>query len=116
MDLVKSAIKHRFDQKGFRMLQQLERVLTVPLSQQSNTINEVIFFYGGDLSHNHLETLLDALHTTIGSTLTDLVSPITYPISLKGREEYYSKVIEVAKLILVMPAVNIASERSSSGL
>ena len=118
IDLVTSAIKDRFEQKGFQMLQKLETVLTVQQPQQSDMIKDVVSFYGADLNHPvRLQTQLNALHTGTERSLTDLELIVSYLKSLNNVEkEYYSEVIKVVKLILVMPATNSVSERSFSAL
>lgn len=45
IDLVMSTIKERFEQKGFQMLQKLERVLTIKQLQQVDIIKDVVSFY-----------------------------------------------------------------------
>ena len=118
IDLVTSTIKERFEQKGFQMLQKLERVLTIKEPQQVDIIKDVVSFYGADLNNaDCLQTQLNALHTAAGSetTLTDVESVVTYLKSLNSVEkQYYSEVIKV--VILVMPATNAVSERSFSAL
>lgn len=59
-----STIKERFEQKGFQMLQKLERVLTIKEPQQVDVIKDVASFYGADLNNaDRLQTQLNALYT-----------------------------------------------------
>ena len=119
IDLITTAIDNRFQQKGLNMLQKLETTLTTvqqPL-QESEVVKEVMKFYGADFSHpDRLETQLTLLHTSLESP-TDLMSIITYLKSLSSVEKhFFTEVIKVVKLILVMPATNATSERSFSAL
>ena len=115
IDLITVAIDNRFQQKGYDMLQKLETILTSQQSQVSEAVKEVIDFY--DYSHpDRLETQLTLLHTNLES-YTDLLSVFSYLKSLSSAEKvFYTEVIKVVKLILVMPATNATSERSFSAL
>ncbi len=57
IDLVSSAIKGRFDQEGFKMLQKLESILTEP--NQPDRVKEITEFYGSDLDLDLLKTQLN---------------------------------------------------------
>lgn len=117
IDLITAAIDNRFQQKGFDMLQKLETILTTQQCQGSETVKEVIDFYGADFSHpDRLETQLTLLHTNL-KLPTDLFSVFSYLKSLSSAEKlFYTEVMKVVKLILVMPATNATSERSFSAL
>ena len=111
-----ASIQERFDQQGFQMLQKLETTLLDP---KSEALQDVCKFYGADLNQDRLETQLKVLHSTHGpdTGLTDFKSVVSYLKELNSVEkEFYSEVIKVAKLILVMPTTNALSERSFSGL
>ncbi|KAI6646956.1 Zinc finger MYM-type protein 1-like [Oopsacas minuta] len=113
-----AAIKDRFDQKGFQMLQNLETALTSSENaSDSDLIGSIIAFYGDDFTHaDRLQTQLKLLHCS-GAALTDLPSIIIYLKSLNSTEKsFFSEVIKIVKLILVMPATNATSERSFSAL
>lgn len=119
IDLITSAIRNRFDQKGFQILQKLETVLTtIEQPQQSEALKDVIAFYGTDFhSQDRLLTQLTCLHSGSGTPLTDLQSIVAYLKSLStAQRDYFSEVIKLVKLILVMPATNAHSERSFSAL
>lgn len=121
IDLITSAIRNRFDQKGFQILQKLETVLTtIEQAQQSEALKAVVAFYGTDFhSQDRLLTQLTCLHSAAGSgtPLTDLQSIVAYLKSLStAQRNYFSEVIKLVKLILVMPATNAHSERSFSAL
>jgi len=101
------------------MLQKLETLLTtLQQLQRSEALKDVVEFYGTDFSQPaRLETQLTLLHSNKEQPLTDLQSVVAYLKSLSiAEKEFYSEVIKVVKLILVMPATNAASERSFSAL
>ena len=117
LDVLKAAIEGRFQQKGFQMLQKLEAML-VDKNLGIEVAQEVIEFYGDDLHQERLRAQLLVLHSSdTDRLLSDLQAIISYLRTLNKIEmEYYSEVIKVAKLILVMPATNALSERSFSAL
>ena len=109
LDYVLGSIKDRFEQKGFKILQKLESVLLftgeTPESQ------------GSDINKSRLRTQLTILHSSCKEPLKTLQGVMEY-ISLlsAAQKEFYGEVIKVLKLILVMPATNVISERSFSAL
>ena len=108
------AIKDRFQQKGFQMLHKLETIL-VEKQPISSTIQEVVEFYETDLHLDRFKAQLIALHAN--ESIGDLQIIISFLKGLNDIEkEYYSEVIKVAKLILVMPATNALSEGSFNAL
>ena len=91
------------------MLQKLETILTTQQCQGSEVVKEVVTFYGTDFSHiDRLETQLTFLHTNINSP-TDLLSVLATSRLSSVEKTFYTEVIKVAKLILVMPATNATS-------
>lgn len=121
IDLIVSTIESRFEQRGFQMLKKLETLLTtVDSSLRSELLKEVVEFYHSDFGNENLvQTQLTLLHanSTEESSLEDLQSVITYLETLTSvQKEFYSEVIKIVKLILVMPATNAVSERSFSAL
>ena len=99
------------------MFQKLEAML-VDKNLGIEVAQEVIEFYGDDLHQERLRAQLLVLHSSdTERLLSDLLAIISYLRTLNEIEmEYYSEVIKVAKLILVMPATNALSERSFSAL
>jgi hypothetical protein len=119
IDFVVAAINNRFQQKGFNMLRKLEAaVTTVEQRHPSETVKEIVEFYGADFSNtDRLQSQLTLLHTSTEDSLMDLQSITTYLKSLSSAEKiFFSEVIKAVKLILVMPATNAVSERSFSAL
>ena len=75
-------------------------------------------FYGGDIDKTRLETQL----TMVKTLCSDLESPGFRDIaekfkSLSQAEQFhFSEVVNLLRLLLVMPATNAVSERSASAL
>ena len=89
------------------MLQKLETLLTtVEQPLQSETIKDVIQFYCSDIeSQEHLQTQLTLLHSGSCESITDISSTVNYLMSLtQVQREYFSEVIKIVQLILVLPA------------
>ena len=83
----------------------------------SDIFSEETEFYGSDINKEHLQSQLTLLHTGSELPLKDLKSVISYLKSLSTTQrDFYSEVMNVAKLILVMPATNATSERTFSAL
>lgn len=99
------------------MLQKLETLLTtLQQLQQSEALRDVVEFYGTYFSQPAgLKMQLTLIHSNKEQPLTDLQFVVAYLKSLSiAEKEFYSEVIKVVKLILVMPATNSVSERSFS--
>ena len=98
------------------MLQKLETTL-IEKDPPQELAQQIAEFYGTDFDHDRLKAQLTTLHCNDSKAINDLQSVVSY---LKGlseiEKEYYSEVIKVAKMILVMPATNALSERSFSAL
>ncbi|KAI6656107.1 Zinc finger MYM-type protein 1-like [Oopsacas minuta] len=119
IELIVTTTTNRFQQKGFKMMQKLETVLTsVQQPQLSEGIKDVVEFYCPDFNHpDCLLTQLNILHTSTDNPMTDLESIVTHLKSLGIAERvFFSEVIKAVKIILVMPATNAVSERSFSAL
>ena len=96
------------------MLQKLETILTQKNSEIG--IEQKIFeFNGTDLHHDCFNAQLTPHH--IDESMNDLQCIISF---LKGLNEiekqYYSEVIKIAKLIIIMAASNALSQGSFSAL
>ena len=102
------------------MLSKLELILlnsNVTDLHVSDIFSEVTEFYGSDINKERLQSQLTLLHTGSELPLKDLKSVISYLKSLSTTQRnFYSEVMKVAKLILVMPATNATSERTFSAL
>ena len=100
------------------MLQKLESVLILDDGSKQPLIQEIIEFYGSDFdSADRLTTQLRILTSSSGIERLNLQSIIMYIKTLTHEQkEYFSEVIKILKLILLIPATNATSERSFSAL
>ena len=74
-------------------------------------------FYGADFHPERLKTQLTVLWSSTDQEMKDVHSTIAFLKSLSSSEkQFYSEVVKLVKLILVMPATNAVSERSFSAL
>ena len=118
-----SAIKDRFDQPGYKALQQLEDLLVEAArgEEYAAELAYVVDRYGDDLVPSSLETQLQSFTTAYSSrsptekpTLSDVKASI---LALSPAQRVaISEVCTVLKLIMVIPATNAVSERSASAL
>ena len=115
IDLLMGTIENRFKQKGYQMLQKVEKLLTEK-HPGIDKIQEITEFYDNDFHPDRLQAQLVSLHVN-ESIDSDLQSILSLLRSLNQTErEYYCEVVKLVKLILVMPATNALSERSFSAL
>ena len=100
------------------MLQKLETILTTAQqSQILDTLTEVVEFYGANFNQEQLQTQLTSLHSNSTEQLKDLQSIVAHLKSLGSVQNiFYSEVVKVIKVILVMPATNAVSERNFSAI
>ena len=86
--------------------------------QQSEVRKEVMVFYGDDFNHkDRLEGQLVQLHAGSEQALVDVQTIAEYlQCSSTAERDYFTEVVKLVKLILVMPATNSASGRSFSAL
>ena len=122
VDYVTQAIRSRFDQTGYKTLDQMERLL---IEEQVNTdeFSGLLSAYGKELDKDRLAAQLRVLHRNIPLDIQQekggikLKSILNFLCCLSPAErQFYSNVVHLAKLILVMPATNAISERSFSAL
>ena len=123
LDLVVNAVKERFEQPGYLMYKNLQEILLKCVHGQDykSELQTVTEFYGNDfdstqlaiqlqLLATHFETMKDQGKITFRETVEYLQS-----LSVAQRI-FYSQVIILVSLVLVMPATNATSERSFSCL
>jgi hypothetical protein len=125
LDFIVSAIKDRFDQPGYKALQQLENLLVKAArgEEYAAELASVADRYGDDLVPSSLETQLQSVvvQSAFSSrspnekpTLSDVKATI---VALSPAQRVaISEVCTVLKLIMVIPATNAISERSGSAL
>ena len=123
LDFIASAIKDRFDQPGYKALQELENLLVKAARREEYTA-ELAFAvnrYSADIVPSSLETQLQSLTTAFSSrfpsekpTLSEVKA---YIVALSPAQRVaISEVCTILKLIMVIPATNAVSERSASAL
>ena len=119
IDLAVSSIQDRFDQPGYAIYRNLESLLLKAANKEdySAELREVMNFYGDDFNESELSTQLLIFGTNFATethTIT-LQHALAFLQSLcQGQRAFFEQVCNVARLCLVMPATNAASERSFS--
>ena len=116
-----SSIKDRFGQPGYRNLQELENLLLKADKGEDNQkeLGFVVAQYGDDFVPSSLETQSEILTSAFTSSdeMQTLAAIKTFIKELSPAQQLsISKVCTVLKLIMVMPATNVVSERSASVL
>jgi len=124
LDLALEAIRDRFDQNGYKTYKNLQDVLLkaargLPYDQE---LKAVLDFYGDDFEQSQLGTQLQHLTThfkDMGASQKSVSFKDVYEYLKsfsKCQRSFYSQVVVLVTLILVMPATNAGSERSFSAL
>ena len=122
IDLVVSCIKNRFDQDDFEMYALCEQLLVKAGNKESFTteFEKITNFYADDSKPNALETQLKMLLFTLplgainAETFRDVLQQLK-GLS-KGQKLLIGEVNKLLKLVIVMPATNSVSKRSSSAM
>ena len=123
-DLVISAINNRFDQPGYQTYKNLQELLLRAARGQDyhNELEYVVDFYGSDFESSQLDTQLQHLSTYFKSC-SSKQSAVPFKdvcdylqLLSKAQRSFYSQVVVLITLILVMPATNASSECSFSAL
>ena len=122
LDLAVTGIQERFDQPGYRVLQNIEDLL-IKASQPGTTadfVTELEFvckFYGEDLHKDRLTLQLETLQAHFhNEKLKDTnLNVLLWTLSLPARE-MFSKIVTLVKILLVILATNASSERTFSAL
>ena len=124
LDLVISAINNRFDQPGYQTYRNLQELLLKAARGQDfhKEFEYVVDFYGSDFQSSQLDTQLQHLSTHFKScgakqSAVSFKDVCDYLQSLStAQRSFYSQVVVLITLILVMPATNASSERTFSAL
>ena len=123
LDLAISSIQGRFDQPGYAVYQNLEEVLLKAVNRKdySTNLEAVIDSYGDDFNESELSTQLQVFSSSFPrneqSKIITLREILHFLQSLsKGQRVFYKQVCWIARLILVLPSTNAASERSFSAM
>ena len=123
LDLAITCIQNRFSQPGYKLYHNLEELLVGAANNEdhSGQLYEVISFYGNDFEEGELCTQLQIF----GSCFTNLSNSkkVTLKEALQflqnlsiSQRSFYKQVCWLARLILVLPATNAASEWSFSNM
>ena len=122
IDYVLQAIRNRFDQPGYKTLSKLETLLCDSAVDLGN-YSDVLQLYHDDFNADSIATQLCVLHSNLPSEVKNqkggekVNSIIKFLQTLNPSErQLYSAIVELVKLILVMPATNAVSERTFSAL
>ena len=117
LDCIISAIRDRFDQEDYRMYIQLENLL-LKTAKGDNFIKEydaVMETYACDFDKNRFHAQLETLNEYCKEINQSDVFCLRTVVNVSRRPEvksHLSKVVKLAKLILVLPATNATSERT----
>ena len=118
LDLAIAGIKDRFDQPGYEIYRNLEELLLKSANRKdySTELKEVVKQYKNDFDELELTTQLQIFGDNFESLVT-LKEAISFLKSLSaGQKMFFKQVCRLAKLIIVMPSTNAASERSFSAM
>lgn len=119
MDLIIACIKDRFDQPGYRIYKNLHDLLlkTVNKEDYEVELSTVVEFYGSDFDGPLLQTQLEILASNFSAQSISVLDIIDHLKSMSPTQKcLLSQVLQLVKLILVMPATNTVSERTFSAL
>lgn len=124
IDLAMASVKDRFDQPGYRVLQNVEDLLiksAQPIRTEfTEELDFVCEFYGSDVNRDRLEAQLQVLRAHFvnaeqGKVALADVMKFLSDQSVPERA-LFSEVVVLLKILLVMPATNATSERTFSAL
>ena len=119
IDITVACIQDRFNQPGFRACQNIEQPLLNAVNNKNNEeqLKNILAVYGHSLDVITLTTQLESLKVNFSSdehSIKDIIETLK-TFSVNSRE-YFSQVIILLKILLVMPATNAVSERSVTNL
>ena len=118
IDLAVTSIKDRFDQPGYSMYRNLEEVLVKGVARDdiSKQLHDISKLYTEiDISKLEVQLRNMSSHFETNTITVSLDQCLQYLTSLSpAMQVFYSEVCTLARIIMVMPATNAASERSFS--
>ena len=121
LDLAIAGISDRFNQPGYAIYNNLESLLVSAANSEpfNERLTEVVAFYEDDFDSSQLSAQLQNLGTFFSGN-TEKVSLHDCLVALQNfssaQKEFFCQICTLARLILVMPATNAASERSFSAM
>lgn len=122
LDLVVNFIKQRFNQPGYGVYRHLEDLLlkAARCEDYKAEFDFVVKFYGDDFHPSLLKTYLELLSTCfreLGNSRPTLVEITEYFKGLSpAARGNMSEICTLLRILIVMPATNVVSERSASAL
>lgn len=119
LDLVLNFIRQQFDKPGYGVYRHLEDLLlkAARCEEYTTDFKFVVKFYGDDLHPSPLKAHLELLSTSIRELGNTNPTQFEYFKSLSSAARgNMSEVCTLLRLLLVMPATNAVSERSTSAL
>ena len=121
LDLLIACIKDRFNQPGYQVYCKLETLLLNAangVALDEDCFSEIMDLYASDFDTSLLKSQLQILQTNFSNTpkLIRFSSILEFLTDLSQSQSLLSEVVKLMKLILVMPATNVTSERSFSAL
>ena len=116
LDLCKSCITDRFEQRGMTAHVSLENLILKASQSESYSIEleKVKSIYSDDLNGDQLQTELNMLQAS--GKCFGKISEFFAMKKIENLQQLFPQLARVAKLLLLMPASNAASERSFSAM
>ena len=119
--LVIMSIKEQFDQPGFKVFRNLQELVTKATKgdRYDEEYDFVVSIYEGDFNPTRLQSQLKLLrmHFATHTGTLSFTDVVNFLKDLSAaQKDFFSELILLAKLILVMPATNASSERAFSAL
>lgn len=121
LDMLTTCMRDRFQQPGYLMCVTLETLLLQAANgnDYQAEMKKALDFYGSDLDAYRLDGQLQILSQHYknhsGAVTFEMVKGYLKELST-AQQSFYSEVITVAKLLLVLPATNASSERVFSAM
>ena len=123
IDTVVTSIRDRFDQPGFKVYNNLERLVinaSTGIDFESE-LDDVTRVFDGDFDVQNLRAQLQIVRDKFSAEVSNgshvtLSDVREFIIGLGDAKSLTSEVVKLVKLILVLPATNATSERSFSAL
>lgn len=110
-------IQSRFDQPGYRIMANMEKMLIAAANGETVSIGNIHSIYCDEFNFDLLQTQLEMLKTLVPQNLSiKTFSKFLEWFNSSASRHMLSEVKKVIRLILVLPATNAISERSFSTL
>ena len=123
LDIVINSIERRFEQPGYVVYQNLQSLLVAAASGQEygEYLKKVTDVYGDDFEQPYLSAKLESFGVAFDRKSASLDDCLSFLRGLSSGETlnleaFFLQVCTLARLIMVMPSTNAASERSFSAM